>query len=334
MTKPANPAAVDLRAETRVLTELLLVVVSVHGVFDDHARRAALSHELLQLPERFKDAVGVVIDVTNATLALRAYMPVSLHVRLEPFLEPLPWAWAASEASAAELAFDMSLSNEAPRAEAWIFASVDEALAEVARQCKAAEIVERSVGGAVLRRVQQEARGLRVERYVSDGTSVDTLWVGRSQIESALRDADGNVTWRSESPVLDARGEANAACRAQARLSFVQDGRLLLDLNPESTGRPRSPDWLATFRAAAKVFGLDLSNTPTTDADVADALDACPELESLTLDNTKVTSRSLERIGAAPKLKYLGLEGCKVARAKLKALMKRRPELQISGVWL
>ncbi len=336
MTEPENTrAAVDLRAETREVAGVPLVVVSVRGAFDDHERRAALSAELQQIQERFKEGAGVVIDVTNATLALRTYMPVNLHVCLEAFLEPLPWVWAASEPSAAELAFDMGRAGEAgPRAEDWIFASIEEALVEVARQSNAAEVVQRTVGGAVRRRVQREARGLRVESYVSDGTLVDTLWVGRGQLESTLRDADGNVTWRSESPIRDARGDENDACRAHARLNFTEQGRLLLDFNPESTTRPRSPDWLATLRAAANPYGLDLSNTPATDADVAAALDACPELVALTLDNTKVTSRSLGRIAEAPSLKYLGLAGCKVARAKLKALMKRRPELQISGVWL
>jgi hypothetical protein len=273
------------------------------------------------------------VDVTNASLALHTYMPANLHVWVRSALAPHPFAWAASEASRAELDHDMRENGAAVPGE-WIYPGVEPALSEVARQWAANEALFHFLDGRVETRIRREPRGRLIETVHLDGTATETLWVGPRSVERTLRDAAGKILWSSQWPVPDATGAENEACRLEARLVLDAEGRRMLDFAPDSTGRPRCASWLSILAGASNVFGVDLSRPDATDADVEAVLDVCPSLESLLLDETKVTSRSLARIGEALHLRHLALDGCKVSVRKVRALLKLRPELQVSGVWL
>jgi len=320
-------------AEIRIVDGSPILVARFEGSYEGFERRVALGTTLRELYPRFPEAIGVVVDVTRASLALHTYTPADFHACTDVFFEPLPWAWAASASSRDELDYDMRRSG-GTSPEEWIFPSGEEALREVLRQVTASEVCFHDLDGGVRQRLQRGPRGVLIENVQQDGSSGETLYVGRASVETTRRDAKGEIIWRAQWPLRDATGAENEACRMEARLIYNAEGRLMLDFNPESTRRPLCEAWLSRLAAAQNPFGLDLSGTGATDRDVEAALDACPGLESLCLDHTKVTTRSLARFGEATRLRSLALDGCKISVRKLRALLKLRPELQVSGVWL
>jgi hypothetical protein len=269
------------------------------------------------------EAVAAVLDVRGVRLDR-----CTCTRTIRPRLEPLTWLFAASERGAATLGRRIERDWEEVGAE-WVVSALEPAIGEVARRWAAREHVLHHVDGAIARRARWEARGQSVIVHLREGGTIETLWVGRRRIESVWRNRAGALQWRHLWPFLDGTGAENDAYRLEAHLEIHGTRLRAIDFAPESTGRPRSASWLSILAAHPSIEVLDLSGTDTTDADVAAALSACPELVELRLDRTRITVRALGYLLNARSLRRVLLRGCVLPYNKVRELEALRPDLAL-----
>lgn len=133
-------------------------------------------------------------------------------------------------------------------------------------------------------------------------------------------------------PFPDALGTPTEALRCRARVRFVGDRLVEIDLNPWQTGRPAEPDWHLGLDDVDTLEELVLLDVPATDDQVIGVLASHPGLQRLRLDGTKVTMRTFDAIakGAGPSLQYVNRYRTEVSREDLAPLARLRPGLRLA----
>lgn len=222
-----------------------------------------------------------------------------------------PYVWAVSEATSGLVSYFAQEMNLQPSE--WLLPSVDAAIAEVSLRAMRESVDFHNASGEVCERWQREPRGRRELSYQENICVLETLTTRTgTMVERIRRDEQGEIEVLVEWPFLDARGEANEACRMDARLVFERSVLRTIDFNPQQTRRKLPRDWLSRIATAPAVKEVVLDRTGVSDNDVADLLKRCPGIEKLSLNEVELEGTFLQPPSPAERLREVDLFGKRV----------------------
>jgi hypothetical protein len=159
--------------------------------------------------------------------------------------------------------------------------------------------------------------------------SVETLYDLRGRvIEFLHRRSDGTVEQIVESPVRDAAGGENDACRLGAVLETLKGQLRVVDFNVQRTGLALPADWVDRVASHPTVTTVSLDGTGVATAPILQLLERCPQVErlwlnNLTLDAELFTSPLLANI------KLLWLLGSVLPTGAARQLAAKYPAMDI-----
>lgn len=171
-------------------------------------------------------------------------------------------------------------------------------------------------------------RGLILREKVARADTV-SVWYRNRLVERVSSRPEGvtKVLW----PFPDRMGTENEAVKKRARLRYVDDRLVEIDLSPRQTGRTDFAGWLRVLEGASLLEELSLIDVSTGDDEILSAVAATPSLRVLRLEGTGVTDHTINAIaqGAGPSLERIFAHGTAVSPAARAGIAKRRPGVSV-----
>jgi hypothetical protein len=147
-------------------------------------------------------------------------------------------------------------------------------------------------------------------------------------IEDLYRNLDGTLHLLDESPIRDAAGGENDACRVGARLVTI-DGQLrTINFSSDHVKPPLPADWIDRVAAHPTVNKVILDGTGVQTPAILALLERCPQIETLWL-NTLTLEAELFASPLLGKLKLLYLWNSTIPPGAAKQLAATYPALDI-----